>query len=172
MFLRRTLLRAPGLTPALGLVILIIAGGLGPVASASAGGKECLSSKLTNQLLDCEHCQNVKKLLGHAAIGAVSMEVHDLEHGAVVQIEAATPAAVPLVHQIVEQIWNASGHCDTKLSGVCQERFHALGKIMVDRALTSHGAIVVLRSDDPEQVAWLRQDALNTRSIVFSAATR
>lgn len=155
------------------LVALLLSGADARAERATKrGGEECLSSKLTNQLLNCAHCQNIKKLLGHAAIGAVTMEVHELEHGAVVQIEAATGAAVPLVHQMVEEMWNASERCETQLSGACQERFHALRKIVVDRALTSHGAIVVLRSDDPEQVAWLRQDAQVTRSIVLSAATR
>ena len=162
--------RAPGRFSAGVLLLALLATGFAAVAGESK--RECVSSKLTNQLLDCAHCQNVKKLLGHAAIGSVSMEVHELEHGAIVQIETASPAAVKLVHEIVEELWNAASHCDTQLSSACQERFHALSEVFVDRALTSHGAIVVLRSEDPAHVAWLRQDAHTTRSIVLSAATR
>ncbi len=169
--LRSTWHRSLSTPIAFGIALMAILGSTEPLR-AEGGREECLSSKLTNQLLDCAHCQNMKKLLGHAAIGSVTMEVHELEHGAVVQIEAATAAAVPLVHQIVEELWSGTQRCETELSGACQARFHLLRTIVVDRALTSHGAIVVLRGDDPEQVAWLRQDAHATRSIVLSAATR
>lgn len=151
---------------------LVVAGVRVTPSVAGPGDGECMSSKLTNQLLDCAHCQAMKKLLGHAALGAVSMEVHDLEHGAIVEIEAGDPDAVKLVHQLVDELWNAQRHCETELSGACQARYHVLSQAVVDRALSSHGALVVLRGEDPETVAWLREDARSTCSIVLSAASR
>lgn len=141
---------------------------------ASAGG-ECASSKLANELLSCSHCQAMKQLLGHSDIAKLSMEVHVLETGAIVEFEAADPTGVQLVHAFVDEMWGdvrRSQRNEVKLSSLCQERFHRLGQAVVDRALTAHGALVVLRASDPKMVSWLREDAEQTRRIVASAVAR
>ena len=159
---------------ALSLVLLAIT--VGPARAGDAhlpqGKGECLSSRMANDLLECKHCQAMKRLLNHRGIGDVTMEIHELDTGAIVQIEAGDATALELVHSMVEAIWNTETHCETELSSTCEARFHHLGRCEVDRALTSHGALVVLRADSPEDVAWLREDARNTRSYVLAAASR
>lgn len=164
----------PGRVLALSLLLLAIS--IVPAHAGEArlpeGKGECLSSRMANDLLECEHCQAMKRLLNHRSIGDVSMEVHELDAGAIVEIEAADDEALELVHSMVEAIWNTETHCETELSTACQARFHHLGRCDVDRALTSHGALVVLRGDSPEDVAWLLEDARNTRSYLLAAASR
>ena len=88
------------------------------------------------------------------------------------EFEAAGESAVKLVHQLVDEIWDTNSHCDSKLSQVCQARYHHLGRCSVERAKTSHGALVVLRGDSPDDVEWLRADARNARGFLIAAASR
>lgn len=135
-------------------------------------GDECLSSKLTNELMDCAHCTAFKKLLSHRAIGKVTMEIHELDRGAIVEIEATHESAVELVHDLVSEIWNTEAHCETTMSAVCSARVHELRELDIDRALTSHGALVVLRATDTDKADWAVEDARDARSYVLAAASR
>lgn len=161
--------RLPGVSAITLLVAFVF---LFTTTAQAETSKECLSSKLTNELMQCAHCNGIKKLLSHRAIGDVTMEIHRLDRGAIVEIEAASGSAVDLVHDLVGEIWNADAHCETTLSAVCTERYHALAGHDVERALTSHGALVVLRADSAEGARWILEDARNTRSFLLAAATR
>jgi len=161
LFLRRGLVVLTALT-----VAMLFAA---PVARA---GDECLSSKLTNELMDCAHCTAFKKLLSHRSIGKVTMEIHELERGAIVEIEANHASAVQLVHDLVREIWNTEAHCESTMSEVCSARVHELRGIDIDRALTSHGALVVLRAGDAEKARWALKDARDARGYVLTAASR
>ena len=155
------------------LTALVLFAFLFAAAPAPAGERgECVSSKLANELMDCAHCNAIKKLLTHRAIGQVTMEIHELDRGAIVEIEAGNEAAVELVHELVGEIWNAEAHCETTLSEVCTARYHVLAKHDVERALTSHGALVVLRAESVEGARWILEDARNTRSFLLAAASR
>ena len=142
------------------------------IPRAASAGDECLSSKLTNELMTCAHCQAVKKLLNDRAIGQVTMEIHELAHGVIIEIEATQKSAVPLVHGLADEIWNAEAHCQTTMSDLCTARAESLRTIDVERALSSHGALVVLRAEEPARVAWILEDARDTRSYLLAAASR
>jgi hypothetical protein len=134
-------------------------------------GDACTTSQAADALLRCAHCKAMKKLLTEAAIADVAIEVHDLEHGVVVELEGKSPDGVALVHQLVDEMWTSGKHCETEISTACHERFEALGHVGIDRAVTEKGVILVLSSEDDELVRWVREDARVTRSFVLSAAS-
>lgn len=142
------------------------------VALPVRAGDECVSSKMANELMDCAHCTAVKKLLAHRAIGEVTMEVHPLDSGAIVEIEAADESAVALVHDLVREIWNVEAHCETSMSAACSARVVELRRMDIERALTTHGALVVLRGASADDASWIVDDAEDTRSYLLAAASR
>jgi hypothetical protein len=114
----------------------------------------------------------MKKLLSHPEIGEVSMEVHELPNGAIVEIEAGSDAAVALAHDLAREMWGDVGREDCDLSSLCRARFDKLGLTAIDLALSDHGAIVVLHGGAGEVAQWVREDASSTQRIVISAASR
>ncbi len=142
-------------------------------APAVLAGEPCASTQLTNQLLECGHCQAVKELLSRPEIHALRFELHRLQpSGVVVQIEADSPEATELAHTIVGEMW---GHLDrnpSRLSVRCAERCRRLTAVSIERALTDHGALVILHADRAEEREWLWEDAERTQRIFLTASSR
>ena len=147
--------------------ILLVSG-----AALAQAGDQCASSKLANELLHCSHCQAMKKLLSHPAIGEVTMEVHPLSSGAIVQLEAGSDAAVTLAHDLAREMWEDVNREGCDLSAPCRSRFDKLGLAAIDLAFSDHGALVVLHAEAGEFALWLREDAGSTQRILLSAASR
>lgn len=144
---------------------------IGGVAVAEVSD-QCASSKLANELLHCSHCQAMKKLLSSPAIAEVSMEVHGLPSGAIIEIEAGSDAAVALAHDLAREMWGDVSREDCDLSSPCRARFDKLELTAIDLALSDHGAIVVLHGECVETAQWLRDDAGSTQRFLLSAASR
>lgn len=145
--------------------------GFGAVSTPAWAGDACATSQAADALLRCAHCKALKQLLTQAAIADVAIEVHDLQHGVVVEVEGKSPEGVALVHQLVDEMWTRGKHCETEISTACHERYEALGHVGIDRAKTDDGVILVLSSENEELVQWVREDARMTRSFVLSAAS-
>ena len=155
----------------LGATVLVALVASNTAVTPAHAGDECSTSQAADALMRCAHCKAMKKLLTQASIADVAIEVHDLQHGVVVELESKTPEGVALVHQLVDERWTTSKHCETEISTACSERFEALDKVGIDRAKTDDGVILVLSSEHEELVQWVREDARMTRNFVMHAAS-
>lgn len=145
---------------------------LASAAPARADGTACPLTKATKELAGCSCCQQYKALLDRAEGTEVSLEVFEMQHGLVVRLRGTDAEAVDAIHAVVDALWSigaadADGFCPD-----CTVRHDMLQQAGRDRALTEDGAIVVLSSDDPQTLQWLRKDANQARELVQSASLR
>jgi hypothetical protein len=139
--------------------------------AAMAGDTQCSSSKAASELVSCGHCQVFKELMHGAEGSDIDLEMFELQHGVVVQLEGSSEAAVAMIQDLVDAIWaidteqNALQQTssmepspESEYCPDCTKRIQKLKHAGRDRALTDTGAVVVLTSDDRKLVDWLRKD--------------
>lgn len=142
------------------------------LVKADGTGTECPLTKATKQLAGCACCQKFKSLLDSAEGTQVSLEVFEMQHGLVVRLRGSDPEAVTAIQKVVDALWSIGEADAAGLCPDCSVRHDKLMHAGRDRAFTDDGAIVVLSSDDPETLQWLRKDANQARDLVQSASLR
>lgn len=123
------------------------------------------------------HCNAFKALIALVKEGRAHLETCDVEHGILVQVTAVHSDAVPAVHEAMGQIQavsQATGNLGTEvhICDLCRARMEHLVKASHDWAKTTTGATLMLTSDDPELIDWLRQDGHAQQALVDRVASR
>lgn len=160
------------LTPLLTLAVLTLVTAT-PVRAGES--RECPTSKAANDLLSCHHCQALKDLVTSANQGSIKLVVHEMQTGVLVRFHGKTPGDVEAIHRLVDRLWGAmeaTAEQQVRYCKACQRRDEKLAAAIRDRALTDDGAIVVVSADDPEVLAWLRDDAQSQGALVRAASNR
>jgi glutaredoxin len=144
-------------------------------AAAFAGGTQCSSSEAAESLVSCDHCQQLKELLGRASEVSVELTVHDLDRGVIIDLSADDEAGLEFVRSAVTALWGVGGEGGvarvTNSCSYCEERSRQLQAVERDHAITDRGAYVILTSDDDALVQWSRKDAQTLRNLIERSAS-
>jgi predicted TIM-barrel fold metal-dependent hydrolase len=109
--------------------------------------------------------------------GRARLETHEVAHGVLVQVTASRADAVRAVHEAMGEISAVAQACGTpgaavQVCDLCRGRMNQLVKASQDWAKTSTGATLMLTSEDPELVRWLREDGHAQQALVDRVASR
>lgn len=144
-------------------------------ALASAGGTQCSSSEAAESLVSCDHCQEWKELLGRASDISVTVNVHELSRGVIIDFAAGDEQSAEFIRSAVATLWGMSdetgGARVTDSCSYCDQRSRKLQSVERDHAITERGAFVILTSDDDTLVEWSRQDAQSLQSLIERSAS-
>jgi hypothetical protein len=154
------------------LVALVLAAFCAP-SLAWAGEEPCSSTKAAEDLLGCDHCYQLKSILGEIRGAELTIEVYDLDRGVLIDLEGTNEAGIEFVRAVVAEMWglgtvsgvtSTASYCD-----VCSYRSRKLQTVERDLASKDMGSIVVMTSLDDDLVQWLREDARTQKHLVDRA---
>lgn len=149
---------------------------LAPSGAAMGGEQKCSSAKTADELIECDHCYQLKALLNTDSKVDMDISVYDLAHGVLIDLSARDDAGMEFVHKVVAELWGmeAAETASTRVANYCEfceGRSKSLQSLDRDRAFTDDGAIVILTSDVDELVQWSRQDAQWVRGVLQRATS-